>query len=528
MESVEILGEVLELPGIKHALSEVSGGGARPLRVVGRGGTVLAAEGEMSGGAVARCALSLDGEEVGNVEVSAGGSGPDGDADAAARIAAACIESRLDAEAQLESFTREIVERYEEINLLYDLTSELGGLFDESAIARHVMDTIAQIVDVDTAAILLYNDEAGRFATAALGGAAPIIDGYFVGPGDRGLLGRLAMKRVAILANADGELPAEVVEEEKFLPTSGILAVPILHLAGTKDEVLVGVAILCGKATGIFDTGDEKLMGAICSQAASAIYRARMVNELKESSLMRRDMELAQQIQSTMLPEEAPEVPGAEIAGHCDTAVNVGGDYFDYIINNEGAVSILLGDVTGHSLGAALMMTAARATLRSIVSGAGGPAEVIRRTNTLLYGDLDRAELMISLFAGHYVPATRKLLYASAGHNPPLVVRRNGGEVERLDPTGIILGVVPDADYDVKYLNLEPGDVVFFYTDGVTEAMDGERRQFGEERLVNVLRENVDRPAEEIIRAVSRAVQAWMGYGKPTDDITSVVLRVLE
>jgi sigma-B regulation protein RsbU (phosphoserine phosphatase) len=338
----------------------------------------------------------------------------------------------------------------------------------------------------------------------------------------------VAKKREAILANAEGELPADVVKEEKFLPTSGVLAVPMMHLAGTEDEVLVGVAILSGKANGVFDTGDEKLMGAICSQAATAIYSARMVNELKETSLMRRDMELAQQIQSTMLPESAPEVPGAEIAGRCDTAVNVGGDYFDYIINNEGAVSILLGDVTGHSLGAALMMTAARATLRSVVSEAGGPAEVIRRTNTLLHGDLDRSDLMISLFAGLYVPATRKLLYASAGHNPPLVLRRSGGDAERLEPTGIILGVLPDADYDVKYLSLEPGDVVFFYTDGVTEAMDGERRQFGEERLVNVLRENLDQPAEGIIRAVSRAVQVWMGYGKPTDDITSVVLRVLE
>lgn len=529
MDTVVLLCDALRAPGVRDVLRAVSGEGSRSLRVLGQDGSVLVKEGEETEGEVASRSVSLGGKEIGRVVIASGGGlkGSE-EAEVAARIAAACIETRLEAESQMEGLTGEIVERYEEINLLYDLTSELSGLFDEMAIARHAVNTIAHIVDVETAAILLHNEEAGRFVMAALGGTAPVFDQHIVGPDDRGLLGELAERREPIIANSRGELPDRVIEEEKYFPISGILAAPLLHLAGTEDEVLIGVAIVCGKRSGIFCSGDEKLVGAICSQAATSIYSTRMFAEHKDSTLLRRDMDLAEQIQSTMLPDKAPEVAGADIAGQCVTAVNVGGDYFDYITNSEGAVTILLGDVTGHSLGAALMMTAARATLRSIVSEAGGPAEVIRRTNALLYNDLDSSDLMISLFAGHYVPATRKLLYASAGHNPPFLIRNGSVEGEPLDPTGIILGVMPDADYDVKYHNLEPGDIVFFYTDGVTEAMDENREQFGEKRLVRVLCENSHRSANDIMIAVSRAVQVWMGSGKPTDDITSVVLKINE
>ncbi len=529
MEFVEILSEALDAPVLRRLLTAVSGEGTGKLRVIGQDGNVLMEEGETLDGEIASQGVSLDGREIARVEIAyLKGSGEEEGAATAARLAAACIETRLDAEVQLECLTREIVERYEEINLLYELNSKLGGLFDVGEISRCAVETIAKMVDVETAAILLHDKKEGRFVMAALGGASPVFAKNIAGPDNRGLLGRLAERRVSIIANSSGELPDKVVEEESYFPVSGVLAVPLLHLADTESEVLMGVAILCGKRSGIFRSSDEKLVAAVCAQATTSIYGARMFAEHKESTIMRREMDLAEQIQTAMLPDRAPEVAGAEIAGRCDTAVNVGGDYFDYIVNEEGAVSILLGDVTGHSIGAALMMTAARATLRSIVSKAGGPAEVIRRTNALLYTDLDRSDLMISLFAGLYVPATRKLLYANAGHNPPFLIRKGCREAEPLGSTGIILGVLPEAEYDVEYLGLEPGDLVFFYTDGVTEAMNHKREQFGEDRLCNVLFENSWRSAAEIIDAVSRTVTTWIGSGKPTDDITSVVLKVNE
>jgi len=529
MEFQDVLGTLFGAPRTEEVLTALSGGAPLALRVVGPEGDILAERGEAVHDPFATSPVSLGGEEVGRVEVAirVGGGGAEG-ANIAAQVLSSFLVSQLEAESQLEGFTQEIVERYEEINLLYDLNSELGALFDESEIARRAMDTIVQIIDVKTAAILLADPEGGLFTCAATGGTAPTVDHSFVGSGERGLLGLMAGQRRSILANSTGELPDNIAEEEKVFPTSGILATPLLHSPGADNEILIGVAILCGKANGTFTSGDEKLMGAISSQAATSIYNARMVAELKKSSLFQRDMELAEQIQLTMLPAESPELPGAEIAGRCDTAVNVGGDYFDYIPTDDGGVSILLGDVTGHSLGAALMMMAARATLRSIASETGGPAEVVRRSNALLYDDLDRSDLMISLVVGHYIPEKKRLLYANAGHNPPFRIRAARGEVETLASSGIILGVLPDADYDVNVLDLEPGDLVFFYTDGVTEARGEGRGQFGEERLCAVLRENRHLSAREIIEVVANSVQVWIGKGKPTDDATSVVLKVHE
>ncbi len=529
MESNEALVEAVAAPGVKEVLEALSTVSGCAVHVRGADGNLLSPGEESavgaSAGKIGRKAITVAGEEVGSVEVS-GGDG--GTTELAAQAAAACLENHLDAERQFESLTQEIVERYEEVNLLYDLSAELGVLFDVEEIARRSLETALQIMEVKTAAFLVCDEKTGRFTAAAVAGTAPEIDTTFAADGKTGLLGEISAQRKSIVANGEGELPKKVRAEEKRFPTSGLLAVPLLHSPDTPEEVLLGAALFHGKTAGPFRSGDEKLIGAISSQAATAIYNTRLVEELKESTRFKRDMELAEQIQSSMLPARAPSIEGAQLAGRCETAVNVGGDYYDYVVNAEGDVDILLGDVTGHSLGAALMMTAARATLRSIVSDSPGPDTVARRSNTLLYDDLDRSDLMISLFVARYVPGTRRLSYANAGHNPPFVIRRGGVAVESLGPTGIILGVLPDTEYELKEVVLEPGDVVFFYTDGVTEAMDAERNQFGEERLCSVLARNTGRSAAGVIDAVSEAVKEWIGNGKATDDITSLALKVDE
>jgi phosphoserine phosphatase RsbU/P len=235
----------------------------------------------------------------------------------------------------------------------------------------------------------------------------------------------------------------------------------------------------------------------------------------------RRELEEAQVVQRSLLPRALPVVPGVELAVHWQPAAGVGGDAFDIALIDEHRLAISVADVSGKGLPAALLVSSVQATIRAVAAGAD-PAAVCDHVNRALTGQIPEGRF-VTLVLAIFDPHTRRIVYANAGHNQPIHVRR-GGEAARLDCGGPVLGVMSDATYELGTLTLEPGDRLVFFTDGLVEATDG-RDEFGEDRLVSLVQARRGQPAGVLVAELVDEVKAF-SHDARGDDTTVVVLAV--
>jgi RNA polymerase sigma factor (sigma-70 family) len=258
------------------------------------------------------------------------------------------------------------------------------------------------------------------------------------------------------------------------------------------------------------------------------------VTELRHAEEERHELEIAKHIQLSLLPHSPLQVEGAHLAGFCLPATHIGGDYFDYFCRQD-TLDIVIADVSGHSMGAALIMAETRSTLRAEAlrgpetqqpGRVQGTGEILRAVNTLLYEDLTRAELFITMFYMKYNRALRQVSYANAGHNCPLLLRAGETRCRELDADGLIFGVNKDVAFEEKGTVLQKGDLVLLYTDGLTEAQNREGEFFGTDRLGQLLVTQGLNPPQEIINTILQELQAFCRSHSFADDVSMVVLNV--
>src|SRR3989442_8230449 len=236
-----------------------------------------------------------------------------------------------------------------------------------------------------------------------------------------------------------------------------------------------------------------------------------------------REIAIAREVQAKLFPQRAPGLGSLDAPGGCIQARSVGGDYYDFLELGPDKVGFVLADVSGKGIHAALRMANLQAHVRSQASSAPqDPLRVLRQVNRMLC-ESTQAGHFVTLFLGVSHDASRRLTYINCGHNPPLCLRRDGG-IERLDATATVLGVFEEWECALKRLQLLPGDLLVAYSDGITEA-GREGEQFGEGRLIEVLRSQADAPPAEQVSAVLARVQQF-GAGDPSDDLTLLIARV--
>jgi len=258
------------------------------------------------------------------------------------------------------------------------------------------------------------------------------------------------------------------------------------------------------------------------------------VTALRRIEEERHEMEIARQIQLSLLPSVPLRMEGAQVAGYCLPAVHVGGDYFDYFATEEG-VDIVIADVSGHSVGAALIMAETRSTLKMgadwMAKGQARLRHGAKRTlsvlNDLLFEDLNRASFFISMFYLTYHSDTRRIHYANAGHNRPLLLRKGKRNCTELDAEGLILGVKKGVTFEEKTLSLSEGDMVLLYTDGITEARNKQGEFFGESRLCELVIAHAHASPQELIQIVVDELGRFCQSKSFDDDISLVVLKAL-
>jgi sigma-B regulation protein RsbU (phosphoserine phosphatase) len=251
--------------------------------------------------------------------------------------------------------------------------------------------------------------------------------------------------------------------------------------------------------------------------------------ELADKVTMKRDLEIAREIQTWLVPSKAPEVAGADIAFASRPQNSVAGDYYDAFYPTasaaeNGKLMLVIADVAGKSIPAALLMATLQASLRTI-AGEGAPlGELVVRLNRYASAhSLDGRRFTTAVLA-EYEPANRRLVYVNAGHNPP-ILRRAGGEIEKLEAGGLPLGIDTGAAYDTAAVELKSGDALIFYTDGVVEAFNEKSEEFGNSRWIEAIRALPDWNAAESLQFLMKRVDDFVGLTRQSDDVTCLVLR---
>lgn len=268
----------------------------------------------------------------------------------------------------------------------------------------------------------------------------------------------------------------------------------------------------------------------VASESALAHEVARLTaamgRETAQRERLNRELEIAREVQEHLFPQRLPQTPGLEYCGQCRPAREVGGDYYDFLELPDGRLGIAIGDVSGKGVGAALMMASLEASLRALAVVVRDPADLIEQVSRHVR-QASAANRYATLFYAEFDPAKRRLSYVNAGHNPPVVLRKHGGECQvlRLETGGPVVGLLPQP-YQHGEFSHEAGDLVVLFTDGVSESMNIREEDWGEERLIELAKRCHGLSAQDMMNRILAAAQAFAGGAPQYDDMTLVVLRL--
>lgn len=271
-------------------------------------------------------------------------------------------------------------------------------------------------------------------------------------------------------------------------------------------------------------TEDEiGLIQSIANHATFAIERAKLYEESIEKQRIEQELNLAAEIQAELLPSKSPDLKKMDIKAKIVPCRQLSGDLYDFIPLSENRIGLVIADVSGKGAPGAILMATTRVIVREAAENALSVMEVISKANKSLYEDTRSTEF-VSMFYGELDTEKNTFTYSNAGHNSPILFRDN--EVSFLEEGGILLGIISDAGYEKNQIQLASGDVILFYTDGVTDAMNGKKELFGLERLINVAQQNLTMDAQDMIDTIYNGVTRFIGDAPQTDDITLIILKV--
>jgi serine phosphatase RsbU (regulator of sigma subunit) len=301
------------------------------------------------------------------------------------------------------------------------------------------------------------------------------------------------------------------------------------HAPITIEDRPIGVLSAFSRTDkGIFTEDFLEVFQSIAAQLGIAWRNAQQTEHLIAARQYERELEIAKNIQLGLLPTHPPEISSASLAGVCVTADHVGGDYYDFLVNADNSLDLVIADVSGHNIAAALIMAEVRTFIQAQSLNRQQASRIAKALNSFFYTNLVKSEMFITMFYLKYIPESKEVTYSNAGHNLPLIWRNRQQEFEALDAEGLILGIKPDVEYEEKTKQLEAGDLVFLYTDGITEARNEHKEFFGENRLCALIRDRHNAEPREIIDYILHSLHEFTGSQTFRDDISMVVMRVEE
>lgn len=411
------------------------------------------------------------------------------------------------------------------LHLLYRLTQTFNSSLDLNEVLNRVMDEVVQAVEAERGFVMLSEDEGNLVFKTARGIDRKTIDDpqFQV---SRSIVERVAREGQPVLtSDAQSDERFSMRQSIRLLGLRSILCVPL----NLKDKILGVIYVDNRLQTGIFSRSDLDLVSAIASNAAIAIENARLYQLAVERGRLERELQMARQVQASLLPTEVPEFEGWEFIATWQPASQVAGDYYDFIPLQDGNLGLVIGDVTDKGMPAALFMALTRTFIRAYLSYANSPLQAILNANNQICMDSSDG-MFVTLFYAQLDPKSGELIYVNAGHNPPILIRSGddgSAQLTHLTRTGMALGVECETSYGQKQIFMKPGDSLLIYTDGLTDTINEEGEAFGLERIERVMISQREQSAGEIVSSILLNIQEFSVASDPFDDITLMMIKRL-
>ena len=389
----------------------------------------------------------------------------------------------------------------------------------ELAAHRPLEELFAVIVKLATSAVLAKRGVLMTFSGDQLVVSATIGEGFRL---SSAVVNRVIEKRDSVLV-ADTALDdmfreARTIVEQRV---RSFIAVPLQ----TDSKVIGLIYVDSPDVIRRFSADDLSLLTVMGNIAAVRIEHSRLLDVERAEQIMAKELSQAAEIQNGLFPQSAPEIAGLELAGRSVPCRSVGGDYFDYLPLDGGRVLILVGDVSGKGMPAALLMTSLQARIHSLASHYEDMAQLNTVLNKGVTSKCPQGKF-ITFFIAMLDPAAGTISYSNAGHNPPVLQKKSGGRI-LLEQGGPVLGILKSFQYAGETVKWEPGDALLLYSDGVSEAMNPAEEEYGEERLARFLTDNAESSASQILDKIYEDVYGFMNGATPGDDITAVVAKLV-
>lgn len=408
----------------------------------------------------------------------------------------------------------------EELSILNEIAITISSAHSLDRVVELIVQKCIKHIKVEQGAVMLLEEESqdSPFRTMVRQADASTMSRILPFRLDTQLTGwMLKNQKPLVINDFDKDDRFQKGELENFSIHS-LLSVP-LRLKGKMIGLL---SVFNKKIPGGFSDDDQRLLSIISAQSAQVIDNARLHEEEKTFLMMQEQMRLARDIQMRLLPESPPEIEGYEISGISVAAQEVGGDYYDFIPFGKDRLAICLGDVSGKGIPAAMLMSNLQATLRSQTISNVSPKECMNRSNTLIFHSTD-FQKFATVFYGILDFKKHELVYTNGGHDDPILFTEE--KPQRLSVGGTVLGFVEEFVYTEDNTSLKPGDFFIIYSDGITEAMNVQEEEFGEERLINVIQESKNSTPKDLVKKILDAVSTHVGKAPQMDDMTLVIVK---
>jgi len=409
------------------------------------------------------------------------------------------------------------------LETLYRVSQALGSTLDLDVILNAVIDQVVGVTRAERGFLMLGDASPSLDFRVARG-----IDQKTIGAPEfevsRGVIERVAETGKAVMTS-DAQSEDWLAERTSVmsLKLRSIMCVPLLVQGRFIGLVYVDNRVQAG----IFGTEDLDLLQAVANTAAVSIENARLHRAAIEQARLERELEVARQVQTSLIPLVSPKVPGFELAAIWRAAREVGGDFYDFIHRADGQWGIVIGDVTDKGVPAAFFMALARTTVRASLTGGGSPLAGLEQANRLISAD-SSSGMFVTLFYAGLDPGSNVLTCIGAGHTPPLHLRASAHDVVMLNKGGLPLGIQEEGRFTEARVEMRKGDALLLYTDGLVDAIDRKDDFYGWDRLKNVLRKSGGQGATQIVESIESDVNAFTAGTPPFDDLTMVVVKRVE
>ncbi|HUV31889.1 MAG TPA: SpoIIE family protein phosphatase [Acidobacteriota bacterium] len=424
------------------------------------------------------------------------------------QIAVAIDNAHLYREVKREAFER---------HALYEIGKKLSSSLELDELLREILDSLRQVVSFDSGGVFLIDPETGDMKSIYAVGYDPTRQDSLQLKIGQGLIGNVATTGQPVIV-PDVSSNDQYVEAEAA--TRSEIVVPI-----KVDDRMIGVLNLESRQLNAYDHRSLVLMEAFASQAAISLERARLHESILQARKLEEQLNIAREIQRSFLPKSDPVFPGYDICGTNISSGQVGGDYYDFVRIVDGHLGLVIGDVSGKGMAAALIMAAYRASLIAEIRNNYSIRTICTKVNSLMCESLEPGNFVTSVY-GVLDFRNHILTFANCGHNPPVLLRQTGA-IEYLREGGPVMGVAQLSTYEERAFLVNPGDTCVLYTDGVTEVFDGDGNEFGLERLVDVIRSNSAGSAADIKAAILEAVRRFASPEHVFDDLTLLIFKRL-